>query len=106
MIRLLAARVLAEQGYRVLTAADGVEALELLERESVAVLLSDLRMPRMNGHELALRARQRWPWLSMLFMTGHPDAAMTADLPGPLIMKPFVVHHLVAAIGAAVEAQR
>jgi hypothetical protein len=42
----------------------------------------------------------------MLFMTGHPEAAMTADLPGPLIMKPFVTDHFLTAMRAAVEAQR
>ena len=87
-----------------LTAGDGVEALELLEREAVAVVLTDLKMPRLDGHQLAMKARARWPRLPMLFRTGHPEAALTADLPGPLIMKPFVLEHLLAAIRSAVEA--
>ncbi len=51
--------VLAEAGYRVQAAADGLEALELVEREMPGLILLDLRMPRMNGWEFVRELRAR-----------------------------------------------
>jgi two-component system, cell cycle sensor histidine kinase and response regulator CckA len=98
VIRLLTARALNEEGYTVLVAADGVEALEALERGSVSLVVADLNMPRMDGHELARRIAAGWPDTRMLFITGHPDARLTADLPGPLLMKPYSVEELTDAV--------
>ena len=59
-LRLVHSEILSNEGYVVLTAADGIEALEVVEREGPpALILLDLRMPRMNGWDLAERLRQR-----------------------------------------------
>ena len=59
-LRLVHSEILSHEGYAVLTAADGVEALELVENEGPpAMILLDLRMPRMNGWDLAKRLRQQ-----------------------------------------------
>ena len=50
-VRKVVAKMLTRAGYRVSTAADGVEALELLRGTNFDALLSDLEMPRMNGYE-------------------------------------------------------
>src|SRR5262245_49363483 len=55
------ARMLELEGYRVLTARDGIEALEVLERTPVHAVLSDLRMPRMDGDALAAEVAAHWP---------------------------------------------
>jgi CheY-like chemotaxis protein len=78
-------RLLALEGFRVLTARDGVEAVEALERGTVHVVLSDLSMPRMNGQELAREVAARWPAVRMVFMTGYPESTLTQELPGACV---------------------
>lgn len=100
-VRRLTSRVLADDGHAVMTAADGVEALAMLDDSpGVAAVVSDLKMPRMDGHELALRIAARWPGVRMLFMTGHPEASLMAGLPGPLMMKPYTPDALTAIVRA------
>lgn len=97
-VRTVVARMLSTEGYPVLTAVDGIDALDVLARTPVDVVVSDLLMPRLNGRSLALEIAARWPLVRIVFMTGHPDSALTRDLPGPLIMKPFGFEELAAAI--------
>jgi CheY-like chemotaxis protein len=100
-VRRLTSRVLADDGYAVITAMDGVDALAVLDDSpGVAAIVADLKMPRMDGHELALQVGARWPGVRMLFMTGHPDASLMAGLPGPLILKPYAPDALTAAVRA------
>jgi CheY-like chemotaxis protein len=65
-------------GYRVLTAGDGPEALEILEAESeIDLLFSDVVMPRgMTGDELAREARRRRPGLQVLLTSGYPPTEL------------------------------
>jgi two-component system, NtrC family, sensor kinase len=69
---------LANFGYRVLTASDGPEALEILDGESdIDLLFSDVVMPRgMNGEELAREATRRRPGLKVLLTSGYPPAEL------------------------------
>jgi len=105
VVRSLTGRMLVDEGYPIVTAIDGVEAIEVLERSAIGVVLTDLKMPRMNGRELARQIVARWPRVRMLFMTGHPDAGLTADLPGPVLMKPFTPEALTAAVRTLVNAR-
>lgn len=89
MVRVITTQVLTTAGYAVLTAADGIEALEILEHTPVPIVLADLRMPRMDGHALARAVTARWPTVRMLFMTGFSDGNATDTLPGPTLLKPF-----------------
>lgn len=50
---------LERAGYEVLTAKDGIEALEILERRTPDLAIIDVMMPRMDGHELVRRMRER-----------------------------------------------
>ena len=73
-LRLVHSEILGEEGYPVLTAADGVEALEVVERTGPpAVILLDLRMPRMNGWDLAARLREhaRWCEIPIVVVAAH-----------------------------------
>lgn len=63
--------VLEEHGYRVLLAVNGEEACETLSRERVDLLVTDYRMPRMNGKELIARVRQTHPEMPVILLAGY-----------------------------------
>lgn len=89
----LCQRVLERASYQVFTALDPLDALKILERQHVDLLLSDIRMPVMDGFELIMRAKQIQPNLPVLVMTGYGsiDNAIEALHGGVegLILKPF-----------------
>jgi DNA-binding response OmpR family regulator len=60
--------VLEAAGYRVLTASDGVEALDVLEPQPVDLILADIAMPRMNGYQLYERVRENPQWVAIPFV--------------------------------------
>ncbi len=64
-------QILLDDGYQVTQAADGQEALRLVAREAPDVLLTDLRMPGMDGQELLSRVRQGYPEVDVVVMTAH-----------------------------------
>ena len=89
-VRMVLSRTLEEAGYRVVTASNGQEALRLAEQQvGFDAVITDLAMPRMSGQELAARLAQRTPTLPMLFISGFGASADRAELPGPLLLKPF-----------------
>ncbi len=71
--------LLQEQGYAVRTAAHGIEALLALEAEPAELVLSDLRMPEMDGLELLAHARQRWPETPVVMITGESDVSSVVE---------------------------
>lgn len=72
MLRLIAVETLEFAGFGVLEASDGVEALRLLDQnEGVKLLISDVKMPGMDGYELAEAAIARHPGLKIVLMTGY-----------------------------------
>ncbi|MEL7370123.1 MAG: sigma-54 dependent transcriptional regulator [Myxococcota bacterium] len=92
-LRKVLAATLRKEGYEVLTAADGAEALQLLDRDRVDVLLTDLRMPRIDGMELLNRALETHPSLPVVILTAHGtvETAKTAMKRGAFdyLEKPF-----------------
>jgi PAS domain S-box-containing protein len=103
-VRSVAKQMLKEAGYDVIVAADGQDALETAASHDgrIDILLTDIRMPRLGGVELAKRLRQRDPNLQIVLMSGFSELAegMTADgLSGvKLVDKPFTQADLLAAI--------
>ena len=73
------ALLLEASGYQTLNAGDGLEALEMLENNTVDLVLADIAMPRMNGYQLYERLRQeaRWVTLPFIFLTAR---AMDSDI--------------------------
>lgn len=109
-LRRTTVRVLTEAGYRVLDAANGVDALGVLDRrnEPVDLLLADLVLPDISGYALAERARESRPDLIALFMSGYASV-ITPIRPGegpPVLEKPFSPQELVAAVNAALLSGR
>lgn len=71
-VRAVIRRLLTEQGYKVLTAVNGVEALHTLaEHPGVRAILTDVVMPVMGGHEFANIAREQYPGIPLVFMSGY-----------------------------------
>ena len=93
VIRGLVDQVLRGEGYEVLLAADGDEAIALAGSNRVDVLLTDLTMPGIGGHELADRLRADTPALKVMFMSGFADGNdfSTSALPPAtaFLEKPF-----------------
>src|SRR6185437_2450996 len=81
-VRDSVAGILEVAGYRVIGASDGTAALDILSRRrGIGLVLTDIRMPRMDGLELARRVAAARPSLKVLFMTGYASkvAAGTVD---------------------------
>jgi two-component system cell cycle sensor histidine kinase/response regulator CckA len=106
MVRAVAERALTRQGYSVVTAANGEEALELLETGTkIDLLVSDVVMPSMDGPTLVRHARERFPDLPILFMSGYAEEQLrrSIDLPRvSFLPKPFSVQQLAEAARAAI----
>jgi CheY-like chemotaxis protein len=81
ILRMMAVEVLTEAGHSVIDAPNGTEGLEMLKSHSdVDLLISDIRMPGMNGFELAEAAMVLKPALKVLFMTGYSQEPMPGRL--------------------------
>ena len=72
-------RVLASKGYAVICAADGAQALEKLEREDYDMVYTDIRMPGMDGVEVARQIKASRPWLPVVIVTGYGSQASEAE---------------------------
>jgi len=101
MVRAVAERALTRQGYRVLTAENGEAALELLAQgEKPDLLISDVVMPSMDGPTMVRHARERYPDLPILFMSGYAEEQLrkSIDLDNVAFLpKPFSVQQLAEA---------
>ncbi len=95
--------VLSTEGYPVLTARNGAEALQQVERAHPALVLLDMRMPICNGWEFAARLRERGIALPILVMTAAQDARRWAEEIGATgyVPKPFDIGDLLAAVEKA-----
>jgi CheY-like chemotaxis protein len=106
-VRRLTRRVLEYAGHRVLEAGDGVEALACLaENPTVELVITDLRMPNMDGWELAARLSGRSPRLPVLFMSGFDEHLASATVAGPMLPKPFTPEQLDERIREVLGAER
>ena len=98
---------LQEDGYRVLTAADGATGLQAFQAESVDLVLSDVRMPEMDGIELLTRLKGMQPDLPVIMLTAHGtiNSAVEAMKLGAFdyLTKPFNREQLKAAVRKALE---
>jgi PAS domain S-box-containing protein len=109
-VRELAARVLRQQGYTVLEAANGAEALRLARErgEPVHLLLTDVVMPGLSGEALAEQLIQIRPGLKVLFMSGYTDDAISHRgvlEPGvSFLQKPFGPPALARKVRAVLDA--
>src|SRR4051794_5101082 len=111
-MRTLVARAVAMDGHETVTAADGAEALDILNSESGAfdLLLTDIKMPVMDGIALALAAARDFPRLTILLMTGFADQRERASglnaIVHDVVTKPFSVADIRTAVADALAARK
>ena len=108
-VRTVSAEMLRQIGYGVAEAASGQVALDALARGEVYdLMIVDIAMPGLNGIETVRRARERWPGLRALYVTGYASAAATGLETGddPIIRKPFRLAELTAEVNRALERNR
>jgi two-component system, cell cycle sensor histidine kinase and response regulator CckA len=109
MLRTLISRMLRLSGYKVLTASHGNEALFICEQhqEKIDLLLTDVVMPYMNGHELAARLASSFPAMKVLFMSGYTDDTIVqhgmAEWNLDIVQKPFSANALSTKVRNALD---
>ena len=100
MLRVIAVEMLEDAGFKVFQAGDGVEALELLKAHpEIALLVSDIKMPRMDGYALAEAGLQLKSSLKILLMTGYsedPPPHLLKAVGIQVLHKPFSLEQLCA----------
>jgi CheY-like chemotaxis protein len=98
MVRSLLTRIMELERYHVYAAADGLDALTLLENvPPVDIVITDLRMPRMGGQLLAIELFKRHPQMPVLLISGAYLGSITG-LAGPVLPKPFTAMTLVSRV--------
>jgi two-component system, cell cycle sensor histidine kinase and response regulator CckA len=101
-LRRLARLILMQQGFHVIEAPDGAEALEVVSAyaEPVDLLLTDVIMPKVNGLVLAQRLLQERPGIRVLYMSGYVEKSILLAKYSELILlqKPFTPVALIAAV--------
>ena len=107
MVRAVAERALTRHGYKVITANNGEEALEVIARgEDIALMISDVVMPGMDGPATVREARKSRPDLPILFMSGYAEEQLrkSIDLDKVAFLpKPFSVQELAEAARRAID---
>ena len=112
IVRELVCEVLEDHGYNVICAADGIEALEVAERYDgeIHLLVTDVIMPHMNGHELASKLTALRPEMKVLYVSGYSDNEIgdhgTLDPRYELLQKPFTPQTLARKIRDVIHEER
>ncbi len=111
-MRSLVARAIAMDGHDTVTAEDGAEALDILTREHGAfdLLLTDIKMPIMDGIALALSVARDFPEVTILLMTGFADQRERASgldaIVHDVMTKPFSVADIRTAVADALSSRK
>jgi DNA-binding NtrC family response regulator len=108
-VRSFVARALELHEHEVTTASDGGEALDLALQDEFDLLLTDIRMPVMDGIALALNVTAKRPNLPVLLMTGYATEEQRAHnldrLIAGIISKPFTLEQIIEVVNRTLERQ-
>lgn len=98
MMRNLLEKVLTREGYQIDTAGNGEEALEALKKHTYHIIISDMKMPKMNGLELLKIVKSEYPHIGVIIMTAYGDTYTVKDAlllgADEYITKPFKSHEI------------
>jgi two-component system, cell cycle sensor histidine kinase and response regulator CckA len=109
-VRRLASRMLTWGGYQALEARHGREALVTIEQHAgpIHLVLTDIKMPGMNGRELGREIERRWPDKRILYMSGFASEVFQGGLleaGAPFLAKPFTQEDLTGKVRGLLEAE-
>lgn len=79
MMRDLLEKILSREGYNIITACDGVDALSKLSEQKVDIVISDMKMPNMNGFELLKHIKNDYEGVGIIIMTAYGDTYTVKD---------------------------
>jgi putative two-component system response regulator len=106
-LRQVLVHLMRNDGFRCFEAGNGVEAIDVLERQQITLVMSDLRMPRMDGIELLKQVRAQWPDTAMVMITAVADVevAVSCLALGAMdyLTKPFHLEEVRARVRQALE---
>ena len=109
-LRQVLTHVMRRDGFQCIEASNGIEALEQLRRYPVSLVLTDLRMPRMDGMELLRLVRTRHPDVAVVMITAVPDVQAAVECLGSGAMdyltKPFHLEEVRARVSQAMDRRR
>jgi len=107
MMRELLEDLLVLEGYKVESAENGEAALRKLEESVPRLVISDIKMPRMNGFELLKALKERYPATRVIMMTGYSDDFTVKDAlrlhADEYIVKPFNTHDITSVVKSVLE---
>ncbi|MFA5073882.1 MAG: HD domain-containing phosphohydrolase [Nitrospirota bacterium] len=110
MIRTLCAQILSDRGYEVHTASNGITALEELRKSPVDLIVTDIKMPGMDGLDLLERVRAEGHDSVVIFITGYGtiDTAVESLMRGVdgFVLKPFTEKQLITSVERAIKRSR
>ncbi len=107
-VREITRRILGMYGYTVLSANNADEGIRLFEEHEdvISLLLTDVSMPGMDGHELAFRLTERHPGLKTIFISGYSSAALNVESQDPnfaYLQKPFTLESLARKVREVID---
>ncbi|MBZ9736232.1 MULTISPECIES: response regulator [unclassified Mesorhizobium] len=108
-VRTLAARALERDGHNVTIATDGAQGLDMIRqaRGGFDLVVSDIRMPEMDGIEMATSAAREFPTMRIMLMTGYADQRERAEELNGIILdvvqKPFTLAEIRGRVGKALS---
>jgi CheY-like chemotaxis protein len=109
LVRATIVATLEDAGYDVVEVGDGEEALAFLDagESAVAGFVSDIRMPKLDGLELARVVAHRWPRIALVLVSGYPTGGRLAGVPESAVFvpKPFKLEELAAAVKRALSSK-
>jgi two-component system response regulator PilR (NtrC family) len=98
IMRNLLLKILEQEGYRVTLVSSAKEAVEKLNNEKFELVLSDVKMPDMDGFQLLKKIKEEWPQTAIIMMTGYGDAYTVKEAlmlgADEYITKPFKSHEI------------
>ena len=108
-LRLMLAEILEERNYKVITASNGIEALQKFQthRDEISMVISDLGMPLMGGEEVFKKLKEIDPQVKMVFVTGYleentKNSALRYGVKS-IIQKPFHIEEIAAIVSEILE---
>lgn len=109
-LRQALVRLMQLDGFTCFECGSGLEALEILSRENIILLLTDLRMPKMDGAMLLREVRERYPDVAVIMITAVTEVEVAVECLGrgamDYIGKPFVLEEVRARVSQALEKRR